>query len=73
MPQYLARWTAPVLTRTGETGYEDGRPVKWHAMLAWPTHGVIEAKDAQQALFYAKAEWGGSPVIEEMQEPVHYL
>ncbi|HEX9116529.1 MAG TPA: hypothetical protein VGA61_10705 [Anaerolineae bacterium] len=47
--------------------------MKWNDIIAWPAHGAIEAKTAEIALRIARDRFGGRPVLEEIQEPVHYV
>jgi hypothetical protein len=73
MPLYQALRTSPVVAPSGQTGIEDGRPVKWNEVLAWPAHGNLRASNEHEAVRLAKERWGGSPVIAEIPEPVHYV
>jgi hypothetical protein len=75
MPLYRALTRSPLTEKTSETYVNDrGDIAYWHRITKWPTQGnPFEAKDDQSAYQIARATFGGRPVVEQIEEPIHYV
>jgi hypothetical protein len=75
MPLYRALTRSPLTEKTREIAVADnGYTAYWHRITRWPTQGQpFEAQDAASAYQIARATFGGRPVVEQIEEPIHYV
>jgi hypothetical protein len=74
MPIYRALTPAPLTEKTNETFINDrGEAKRSHRVTHWPIQGEFRAEDHISAYQIARATFGGRPVVEQIEEPIHYV